>query len=256
MTGKRHWILLRGLGRDKRHWGEFVAHFADSFADDKVTTLDTCGNGCYADMKSPLSIKGYTEHCRELLTDDELPVHLVALSLGGMIAMDWTQRYPDEVASVTLINTSAANLTSMFQRINLKTLAKLVTALLFSRRNFDIEKAIYQATSNNRFELKTVEKWQLFRDDKTTSISNLLRQLFAASRFKLDELAVSRQLVLVSRNDRLVSSNAGVAIAEHLKCQIKYHSDAGHDLPLDDGQWIIDQIKMSLIGHKTERICQ
>lgn len=245
MTKQKHWLLLRGLGRDKRHWGQFVKMFEQSFPDDKVSTLDTCGNGTFAAMKSPLKIKHYTEHCRNRLASDEREVHLVALSLGGMIAMDWAQRYPDEVQSVTLINTSAANLTATYHRIDFKTLGKLVWTILFAGDARRIEHAILQTTSNRVISNDTLSSWSLYREQRTTSIVNLLRQLFAASRFKLGKLSKMPILVLASRQDRLVKSIAGEAIAEHLQCPIQYHPDAGHDLPLDDGRWIIDQIKLS-----------
>ncbi len=255
MSGQKHWVLLRGLGRDKRHWGEFSERFKQRFAFDTVTLLDTCGNGEFSQLKSPLAIGCYTDLCREALATSNKQVHLVALSLGGMIAMDWAARYNKEVQSLTLINTSAANLTRMTERINFATLPRLIWTLLISADPFQIEQAILAATSNLALTDAQVKRWGEYRIECATSTANVLRQLYAASRFKIQPIGPVPCKVLISANDRLVSANAGKAIAKYLQCPFVCHPSAGHDLPLDDPSWIIEQIALSLSGHETVKIC-
>lgn len=248
MNGHRHWVLLRGLGRDQRHWGDFVELFKQQFPNDLVTCLDTCGNGVFVQMNSPLQISHYTEHCRSLLSLGARQVHLVGLSLGGMVAMDWAERYGEEVQSLTLINTSAANLTTMTERIRLASLFRLVKSILFAPQAYRVEHEILSVTSNRPLGKQLVSQWTSYRMEGATTVANLLRQLLAAARFKLGKLEGVPTLVLSSRSDRLVSVKAGTDIAAHLQCPIFYHPDAGHDLPLDDGRWVIEHI-LSSFGH-------
>ncbi len=239
----KHWLLLRGLGRDHRHWGEFINQFKAAFADDKVSVLDTCGNGDFATLKSPLSIAKYTDHCRQHITEHSQGIHLVALSLGGMIALDWAQRFPQEVVSITLLNSSAANLTSWHKRINLSHLVKAVLAILASRQPEIIEKAILQLSSNQTQNNDTLARWTEYRREQCTSNVNLIRQLIAASRFKAFKLTNISPLVLTSKSDRLVNTIASEHLYFHLGGKLVVHPSAGHDLPLDDANWVIAQIK-------------
>jgi len=74
--------------------------------------------------------------------------------------------------------------------------------------------------------------------------SNALRQLVAAARF-----SASRQtpqcpvLLLGSERDGLVNVQCTRAIAQHWGSPMALHPDAGHDLPLEDPQWVIQQVQ-------------
>jgi len=252
----RHWVLLRGLGRDKRHWGSFILKFQQAFKNDRVSAIDTCGNGNFAQQKSPLSILEYTEHCRQQLHGDnvyknkQIKVHLVALSLGGMIAVDWAQRFPDEVLSLTLINSSIANFTPWHKRINLLVFARLLKTILSKKSSEELEKSILQVSSNFPIQQSTLDCWHKYRCTQGTSFVNLIRQLIAAARFKANKLPNIVPLVLSSKEDRLVSYIASEDIHRYLGGQLIIHPKAGHDLPLDDGDWVIQQIKRSSTCHK------
>lgn len=242
------WLLLRGLGRDKRHWGDFVMQFQHSFSHDKVLTIDTLGNGEYSQLKSPLSIQAYTDHCRETLAKihDQKPINLVALSLGGMVAMDWAERFGDQLQSVNLINTSAANLTPPHKRLKLRTLISLLQAMLLKRDDESVEKAIIQATSNRQYNQTTILDWVEFRHSNSTSIGNIIRQLLAAASFKVsDKLKQQSGKIVVynSKYDQIVNAIASYDLSQYLDCPLVVHPRAGHDLPLDAGHWLIEQIK-------------
>ena len=108
------WVLLRGLTREARHWGDMPLLLAqqlesnDATPPPAVTTLDLPGNGAAASQTSPCSVRAMVEAARQQLaaTGARPPYALMAMSLGGMVATDWAQRYPDEVARLVLINTS------------------------------------------------------------------------------------------------------------------------------------------------------
>ena len=116
------WLLLRGLAREQRHWGAFRAALASQGAE--VQCLDLPGAGTENDRKSPASIRGITEDLRERWrrTPREGAWGLCAVSLGGMVAMDWCGRHPDDFDALVLVNTSAANLSVPWRRMNLRVL--------------------------------------------------------------------------------------------------------------------------------------
>jgi pimeloyl-ACP methyl ester carboxylesterase len=50
-------------------------------------------------------------------------------------------------------------------------------------------------------------------------------------------------LLLAGQQDRLVDVKCSLTLAHHWSCAIRLHPAAGHDLPLDDGAWVSQQVK-------------
>ena len=244
------WVLLRGLGRDARHWGPFANEFQQRIGKDKLLMLDTLGNGRYADQQSPINISQYTEHCRQQFSEkyplDKLnakrSINLVALSLGGMIALDWAQRYPEEVKSLTVINSSVANLTPWYNRLKLMSLFKLVKFFFFSSNPKHIEGMILRLTSNQVQPHPMLAQWTDYRVESTTTLVNLLRQLYAAARFRLETPLSISPLIICSRNDNLVAYRASKDLYNTIGGHMIIHPWAGHDIPLDDPIWLSKNI--------------
>ena len=97
--------------------------------------------------------------------------------------------------------------------------------------------------------LPVVDDWVAVRRQRPVSTSNALRQLVAAARYTAPASPPAggtppsgRFLLLASRQDRLVSSRCSQAIAKAWQVPLRWHPWAGHDLPLDDGQWVIEQV--------------
>ena len=108
MTAAVNWVFLRGLTREARHWSGFTAQFEARLAPSRVTTLDLPGNGEFHAQTSPLRVENIVVFARQQLLAQGIkpPYALLAMSLGGMVATSWAQRYPDEISHLVLINTS------------------------------------------------------------------------------------------------------------------------------------------------------
>src|SRR6476646_2595189 len=88
------WILLRGLARERAHWGAFPALLHERLGDATVVALDLPGNGCLNRQASPTRIALMTQQCRDEAARLGLapPYHLLAISMGAMVAIDWARR--------------------------------------------------------------------------------------------------------------------------------------------------------------------
>jgi pimeloyl-ACP methyl ester carboxylesterase len=69
---------------------------------------DLPGNGVLCRRCSPLRIGDMVEHFRAgMRANGFMPTyHLLALSLGAMVAVEWARRYPDELRACALMNAS------------------------------------------------------------------------------------------------------------------------------------------------------
>ena len=89
------WVLLRGLTRESGHWGNFPTLLQAQLGDACVIAMDLPGNGALHAQASPLRVPDMAECCRTALRAQGIapPYHLLAMSLGGMVAVDWASRF-------------------------------------------------------------------------------------------------------------------------------------------------------------------
>ena len=99
------WVLLRGLTREKRHWGSFPRQLLARFPEDRVLALELPGNGELNGLASPVSIGGMAAFCREQLARSGAapPCILVGMSMGAMVASEWANRHPGEIAACVMV---------------------------------------------------------------------------------------------------------------------------------------------------------
>lgn len=244
------WVFLRGLSRESRHWGDFVEQFQLGIPDSEVVALDLPGNGLLNQQRSPLHVEAMVSHCREqLLTQGVLPPYnLLAMSLGAMVSTAWGHAHPQEVDGQVLINTSLRPFSPFYHRLKLHNSTSLLRLVLIGGNPEEWEGLVLRLTSNGDHE-QVIPRWLRIRRDNPVSTANAMRQLFAAIRYRAPENkpAVST-LVLASELDHLVSNSCSKALAHAWQCTLCIHPWAGHDLPLDDGTWVIEQVKGWLKG--------
>lgn len=238
------WILLRGLTRESGHWGDFASQFQAALPDSFVVALDLPGNGTLWAQRSPARVADMVEHCRAELAGRQLPqpCHLLAMSLGAMVAVAWADAYPREVAAQVLINTSMRPFSRFYQRLRPANYGALLKLVLLGGTSEQWERTVLRLTSN-RARLDVLAHWQALRQLHPVSRVNALRQLLAGARFTAPmAMPATPTLVLASENDQLVNVECSRALARHWHCPMQQHATAGHDLPLDDAPWVVAQV--------------
>ena len=241
------WIFLRGLTREAAHWGGFPAVFQRAMPAARTITPDLPGNGQRHREASPASVAGMVAACRAEVARQGIatPVHLLAMSLGAMVAMEWARVAPAEVAACVLINTSVRPFSPFYQRLLPHNHTTLLRLALAPGSPQDAERAILRMTSNRaQAHEPVVQEWAATRAQRPVSAANALRQLVAAARFTAPAVApIPQVLLLASEHDRLVDSRCSRALAHAWHCPLALHPTAGHDLPLDDPHWVADQVR-------------
>lgn len=241
------WILLRGLMREQRHWGAFPGLLAQALPGAAIITPDLPGNGQRHAMRSATTVAQMVEFCRQDLRARGVPApwSLLALSLGGMVAVEWASRYPQEIARCVLINTSMRPYSRFHQRLrwqNYPAIFKLMAQggvenqerlilRLTTRRSDPAERAALLA------------QWLDYQHEYPVTRANALRQLWSAARFRApSHKPAVPTLVLSSSGDQLVDPRCSAKLARAWQAPHAVHPDAGHDLPLDDGAWVAGQV--------------
>ena len=239
------WVLLRGLTREARHWGEFPRLFAERIEGAQVHLVDLPGNGRLHGLTSPATVPGLLDHVRAGLVGEGVPppYHLLAMSLGAMVAVDWCARHPNELAGAVLINTSLRPFSPLHQRLRPHNLAVLLR--LMGAGDRDRERAVLRLTSQrDGDDPGWLDDWVAWRHEHRVSRTNALRQLLAAARYSAPRARPAvPMLVLGSAGDCLVDPRCSLALARRWGTAFAQHPSAGHDLPLDDGPWVAGRVR-------------
>lgn len=242
------WVLLRGLTREARHWGDFAAQLRALQPGAPVIALDLPGNGALQAQRSPASVPAMAAHCRAALQALGVapPYRVLAMSLGAMVAVAWAHAQPRELAAAVLINTSLRPFGAFHQRLRPSQYATLLRLVLSDADAAERERRILAMTSRRCFEEAErnalLGAWTAWRRESPVSRANALRQLLAAARFRAPQSHPAvPMLVLASTHDALVDPHCSRRLAQAWALPIAEHPTAGHDLPLDDGPWVARQ---------------
>ena len=242
------WVFLRGLTREARHWGDFPATFRAAFAGElsagDILTPDLPGNGRRFAESSSLCVEAMMEACRRELHEQGRPppYHLLAFSLGAMVAVAWALRHPEECRAAVLLNTSLRPHNPFQQRLRPSAWPALLRLLFLS--GLMRERAILELTCTRAEELAMLlPQWASYARDCPVSRANALRQLLAAARFTASEKPAVPVLILSGLKDRMVDPRCSRQLARVWSCAYARHPDAGHDLPLDAGVWVASEVR-------------
>jgi pimeloyl-[acyl-carrier protein] methyl ester esterase len=163
-----------------------------------------------------------------------------------MVATNWAQRFPKEISGLVIINPSFKGLSPWYCRIRPGAIPSILRAVFEPDLVKSETDVLSQVSNAPALYSKTSAQWAEIRKSRPVSRLNFFRQAVAASLAKVSSKKGMQvpSLILSSENDRLVNSprcSKDAALA--LNAGLKFHPTAGHDLPLDDPEWIIVQLR-------------
>lgn len=137
-------VLVHGLGSSTRDWEYQIPELARHF---RVIALDVRGHGRSDKPRERYSIQGFAEDVAALIEHLQLPpVHLVGISMGGMIGFQLGVDRPELLKSLCIVNSGPevkakrlrdyveiAKRWSLSRLLSLDTIAKALGKLLFPK---------------------------------------------------------------------------------------------------------------------------
>ncbi|MBN8475690.1 alpha/beta hydrolase [Sulfuritalea sp.] len=249
------WILLRGLTREARHWGDFPRRLGEAFAGAPVISLDLPGNGKLNARPSPASVEDMADFCHAEVARQRIagPCRVLAMSLGAMVAVSWAQRHPQDLTAAVLINTSLQPFSPFFQRLRPANYARLLRLFALPVSAREVEAEILRMTTRLVADPDVViAQWLQWRRENPVSRQNALRQLMAAVRYRAPSAPpLERLLLLTSERDALVHASCTLRLARQWGAPVAVHPRAGHDLVLDDAAWVLAHLRRWLEGARS-----
>ncbi len=243
MNSKRNsnrWIFLRGLTRGNIHWSHFPEVFKTYCPDAEMEFLEIPGNGYTSNEITPVDSKQVVEYLRaksQFVQKGE-SFNLCGISLGGMIALKWIELYPKEIESLNVINSSLAQFSPFYKRLIPNNYETLLRAIFSEDTNYQ-EEVILKITSNKFEQTKNnVPGYAEFSSQHKMKRLNFLRQIVMAKNIQIESVPFVPFKIISSRQDRLVHYTCSREIFRNLGGVQYIHPSAGHDLPLDEPEWL------------------
>ena len=237
------WILLRGLTREAGHWSAFAKALSRR-SGIPAQCIDLPGNGAQWQQASPRDVAAIAQDVRLRAGVSSQPVRLVALSLGAMAALEWCRTDPQSIAGCALINTSVSGFSPFWHRLRPANYPAMARMFLPGLSVLERERKVLAMTSARpQFHADVPKAWAALARVHPVSPANALRQLWAAARYRPPATPPPVPMVLLaSEGDRLVSPHCSRELSRHWNVPLHLHPWAGHDLPLDDPDWLIEQL--------------
>jgi pimeloyl-ACP methyl ester carboxylesterase len=245
-----NWLLLRGLGREQRHWHEFRALFAARMTGGRVHCVDVAGAGTEHAVLPRPSVSWMARDVARRVPALASPAHsgdrwsLVGLSLGGMIALELCRLFPHQMDAAVIINASC-RLTPASARLRPLAALRLLRAasLVDPLRREQIVLALTSALPDADRALYARRAAEFAREAPPSRWA-AVAQVVAAGRFQPPERSLIRARLdfVCSRHDGLVSPRCTRDLATWFGRPYQEHAWAGHDLPLDDPAWLCEHI--------------
>lgn len=249
-----NFLLLRGWTREKRHWGQFPQILQTQLGTEQcqVFSIDLPGMGEFYRQSAERTISKTTSHVRERWQQlaQQYPGDwaLISISLGGMVALDWGARWPQDWCQIYLINSSAALLSPPWHRLRPSAYPQLLK-IIREKQVDQREKQVLELMTN--FHQQTLAQWPAwaqYAKEHPVSLRNALVQLGAGLIFVAPKALAVPLVVIASKADRIVSYRCSRAIANKYQAPFHLHPTAGHDLPADDPEFLAATISSTLSG--------
>ena len=239
-----YWIFLRGLTRGNAHWAQFPEIFKEINPSAQVEFLELPGNGTVSHEDTPINAREVIDLIREKswIVQKNIPFHICGISLGGMIALKWAEIYPQNIQTINIINSSLGQFSPFYRRLIPATYLQILNAA-FNSDIAEKEKIILTITSNKFIENQRYLKiFTQFSIDYKVSKKNFIRQILLAQNIHIQNLPNRPLKIITSINDRLVHHSCSDKLVKYFGGTQYIHATAGHDLPLDDPQWVVEML--------------
>lgn len=223
-------VLINGLSSPSVAWFRLVPLLAPQH---RVLTLDNLGTGRTRARSQPHTMAMLADAVADVIAASGEPtVHVLGISLGGLIAQQLTLERPRSVSSLTLVSTHAGAPHMVNDQDSLAALSRAST-LGPEERNRYLTRLVYAPTTPQ----ERIEEDMAVRAQYPTSEQGYADQLAGTREWeRLDDLhtITCPTLIVHGENDRLVSPRNGRSLREHIPgAQLAVLPDCGHQLFTD-----------------------
>lgn len=222
-------LFIHGLGSSGRDWQPQIDFFSRDY---QVVVFDVRGHGQSSRPPGPYSMALFATDTARLIEELKLaPVHVVGLSLGGMIAFQLAVDYPHLLKSMTIVNVGPqVKLTSLW--LIIKMLRRFMTIRFLGMRKMgeNLAQDLFPGAEQAAIRETFIERWA--ENDKR-SYTNLMRAILGWNvADRIDGITIPT-LVVASGLDYTPVAFKEAYIARMPRAELAVIKDAHHAVPVE-----------------------
>jgi 3-oxoadipate enol-lactonase len=221
-------VFLHGIGGNRLNWADQLPFFARHYC---AVAWDARGYGESDDYAEPLDFGDFSEDILRLMAYFGADrAHLVGLSMGGRIALDFYGRYPDRVHSLVLADTSVGS-TDAVDPVKIEAfLAKRKQPLLDGKTPAELAPVLVEELMGQH--AKPEARQHMIYSLSALHVQSYIKTMDCVTKYRgypdFDDIHVP-SLVIVGQNDRIARPEAAALMAEAIPgAQFHIIEGAGH----------------------------
>ncbi|MBB5206118.1 pimeloyl-ACP methyl ester carboxylesterase [Inhella inkyongensis] len=245
----QHWLLIGGIARESALWIDgpklLLARLRRLDPQVQLHLLDLPGTGALWRERSPSHVAELVENLRKRVKRLEGPVGLIASSGSTGVATEWARRYPEEVGALVLLSPAMRPFTSLIRAVRPSLWPTLMALVLGRRSPLALNERWFASTTHRRAEDVEVldSEWQRLHDEHPVKLRNAFAQGLAIWRYQASRRRPMRRILLLAgHKDKWFDWRISQAISRAWGAALRVHPDAGHDLLLDDPDWVAQSL--------------
>lgn len=241
-------MMIRGLSRQQAHWGAFPDRLKQALEEKGVMVTflfeDLPGFGHRFRQKSPDSIEKIAEllvpTLEKKVQTSKQKVHLLGISMGGMVAAELAKRFPQWCESLVLINTSFSDLSPIYHRMQPSAILSALTSWCHPSRCVSERTILSLSSPRNKKNTDLLNDWLEYRTRFPPSRLAAIKQMIAAYKYRSPRnRPIPHIKIIASKGDSIAHFSCSLRLGNYWNESIDLHPWAGHDLPLEDPDWLI-----------------
>ncbi|MDP6456465.1 MAG: alpha/beta hydrolase [Candidatus Marinimicrobia bacterium] len=222
-------LFIHGLGSSTRDWEAQTKFFS---ADYRVILIDLRGHGQSDKPKEQYSILQFSADIEALLNGLEIEsLHVVGLSLGGVIALQFALDHPHRVRSLVLVNSFVELLFRTFsEKMEMWKRNTVVRLLGMRKMGKVLAGRLFPKDSQEELRNVFIERWA--ENNKQSYLSAFKSMAGWSVRDRLGELHVPT-LVLSAEHDYTPLNVKEAYVSQMLGAELVVIEDSYHGLPAE-----------------------
>ncbi|MBS1249185.1 MAG: 3-oxoadipate enol-lactonase 2 [Chloroflexi bacterium] len=222
-------VFIHGLGSSTRDWEAQADFFAKRY---QVILFDVRGHGKSAKPPGPYSIPLFAADTAKLIEKlTTAPVHVVGISMGGMIAFQLAIDHPEMLKSLVIVNSSPEYVARTFQE-RLQAWQRFLVVRIFGMRKIGeiLSERIFPKPEHGEIRDVFVERWA---ENDPRAYRESMRAILGWSVMgRLGEITCPT-LVIASDEDYTPVEEKEAYLEQIPKGELAVVEDARHGLPAE-----------------------
>jgi len=238
------------MGRESAQWGEAPRLLLQQLQvvqpGARLYQLDLPGTGRLWAQRSPRDIASMLAGLRSRVQAAGLqgPIALIANSWVSCVATEWARQHGNELGALVLISPCLRPFTPVLRSVRFELWGAALALLLGRRSPLERDRRFWRShVQLHEPEQALLAQWQALRKAHPMRARTGLAQLLAVWRYQSSRRRPHQQILLLAgKGDVWIDWRVASAISRAWGAALRLHPEAGHDLLLDDPQWVARSI--------------